>query len=688
MRWLPIGLLACGTAGTKSVEERADSGMVALDPVAVTLQAGNAASDEERYRIFAALGPSIAHDSVLYAEWADLLSFMDQWTHGLETYWQPGDQDTAGEGGYLAGFFVLSAVPGVTTTPSEIRSDSPFYPLWCLYRGRMLIWFAIEMGFSEDAYYGEGRDLLGTARATFTDNPVLPTYLDEPVPWTFTGSVPSHAPDWAVAQRELLHKLTHIITYWATVRQAPDGQLGGGWGDDVEAWRRWTPVLLGFDDPVAREAQTLLSTNLFELPRMDGGYTSILTDVEHSSEDSADTITSMLFLEPDSAVWQERARTLVELFESTWSATNDQGFRQFRSTYFTSFEVSEDPDQACDTNYHIRALQPAILLWQRTEDPSLGEPIAEWMENWVAASASSERGKPAGIVPSSVQFPSGLPGGPGADWWNPGCHYNNETFRYPRYLSGLLRTLLLTEQITEESVFLEPIEALAELRRSFLEGTLPEPTEGNLSWAVEETGGALRDVLSKRRLLTGDPQYDDLLEAEGSAYMRYSLSGDEQILTDAVTAGLAALSHNEVHFTSEVRFTDRIFQFHNKYANQFQDAQTPTLDAKLLYNMVTGDVGDHAIAPLNAVRWHTEATDIAILVTGQSTDHLSAKLFHFGEQPREMGAELLRLTDGTRDWSLTCDEERVIEGSVSGSAELSFTLPPQVLCTLTIGAAP
>jgi hypothetical protein len=237
-------------------------------------------------------------------------------------------------------------------------------------------------------------------------------------------------------------------------------------------------------------------------------------------------------------------------------------------------------------------------------------------------------------------------------------------------------------------VFFEPIHALAEHRRAYLAGTLPAPTEGNLSWAVEQTGGALRDVLSKRRLLIGDPQYDDLLEAEGSAYMRYWLSGDETLLTEAVTANLAAVAHNEVQFTSEVRFTDRIFQFHNKYANRYQEVQTPNLDAKILYNMVTGDVGDHAIAPLNAVRWLTEPTDIAILVTGQSTDHLSAKLFHFGEEPRDMGAELLRMTAGTRDWALVCDDERVSGDVVSEGETLSFSLPPQRLCMLTIGATP
>jgi hypothetical protein len=99
-------------------------------------------------------------------------------------------------------------------------------------------------------------------------------------------------------------------------------------------------------------------------------------------------------------------------------------------------------------------------------------------------------------------------------------------------------------------------------------------------------------------------------------------------------------------------------------------------------------VGDHAIAPLNAVRWLTDATDIAILVTDQSTEHLAAKLFHFGETPRDMGAELLRMTPRTRDWELVCDAEVVSGGTVSTGETLSFSLPAQQLCVLTAGDTP
>ena len=28
--------------------------------------------------------------------------------------------------------------------------------------------------------------------------------------------------------------LVEVVRFWCEARQAPDGQLGGGWGDDVE----------------------------------------------------------------------------------------------------------------------------------------------------------------------------------------------------------------------------------------------------------------------------------------------------------------------------------------------------------------------------------------------------------------------------------------------------------------------
>ena len=91
----------------------------------------------------------------------------------------------------------------------------------------------------------------------------------------------------------------------------------------------------------------------------------------------------------------------VEL-ETLWTARNERGQLQFKSTYFSVDRVDAGAQRACDTVYHPRAVQPALLYWQRTGDERLGKLFAAWMDTWVDAAARAERGKPAGILPSAA----------------------------------------------------------------------------------------------------------------------------------------------------------------------------------------------------------------------------------------------------------------------------------------------
>ncbi|HAE55221.1 MAG TPA: hypothetical protein DCG25_09635, partial [Acidimicrobiaceae bacterium] len=136
----------------------------------------------------------------------------------------------------------------------------------------------------------------------------------------------------------------------------------------------------------------------------------------------------------------------------------------------------------------------------------------------------------------------------------------------------------------------------------------------------------------------------------------------------------------------EVRFTDRLFKFHAKYANEYRGESTPSFDATLLYNMVTGDVGDPAILPLNAVKWHTEPRDIAVLVGSQSTSQFVAQLYHFGSDERSLTATFYRLNSGQYDWQLSCEGQSTIEGQHDIQSAFSLTLPSQKHCTLTLSA--
>ena len=99
-----------------------------------------------------------------------------------------------------------------------------------------------------------------------------------------------------------------------------------------------------------------LSKALLNQPHMRLGYTTRMSDVEHTAEDSADVITPMMHLDPNNDLWRKRALRLAELMEVLWTSRNERGFLQFQSTYFTANKVDTNPMRACDTVYHPRAV--------------------------------------------------------------------------------------------------------------------------------------------------------------------------------------------------------------------------------------------------------------------------------------------------------------------------------------------
>jgi hypothetical protein len=123
---------------------------------------------------------------------------------------------------------------------------------------------------------------------------------------------------------------------------------------------------------------------------------------------------------------------------------------------------------------------------------------------------------------------------------------------------------------------------------------------------------------------------------------------------------------------------------------QFDEYRGVTIPKhELLYRMVTGDKNAPRF-PLMAVRWLTPPVDIAALVTDTSTSRFEAELFHFGDQPRRMAAELRLLAPGSYNaWLLTNNGDKIGElATVSVKAghfaRLEFELPSQQLGVLKI----
>ncbi len=641
---------------------------------------GNLESEQERHQGLMELHDVLRSQEgfeTVQADLGSLLPIIDMWANGRENYWVPGEQESAGEDGYLGGFFIMRVFPGQTDNsyPPPVSSNS-LLPMWEMYRGRMLIWTAIENGLLSDAFYDEGRTLIDSASAAYPDNPILPMYLGEKVAWTHPD-LPETAPTWVHQQHQAMISLGEIIDFWITERQASDGQFGGGWGDDVEMWRWWSPILLGYDDETLTDAQRLLAEGIFDLERLSGGYTNMVIDVEHGSEDTADSLTPMLLLFPEEEIWQERARRISTLMSTLWTQNNDLGHRQFKSSYFSSEEVSDAEDRSCDTPYHTRVIQPALLLWQQTNDDEIGTPISEWLSGWTASSMLESNGKSAGIPPAAIAYPSGEPFGD--DWWNPGCHYTDATFRYPRAFSMLGQAMVLAAHQYSDSSYVHVIDHLAE--RS-LELTDDGSEEGSESWALKEIKGKLLSVLEKQWLLNGTSASDDLLLEQGGHYIRYRMTGAEEDLESALVNPTTALSWNKAMYTSEVRFTDRVLKFHTRYWNSIAEESLPGVDTSILYNMLTGDIGDASILPLPAVRWGFPHQDLRVNVQTASTTLLRAQLYNTSTDEQSGKVYLQRLNEGTRQYTLQCESSEYTETIESDA--FTLPLPSQTLCTLEV----
>lgn len=700
LRTVLLAAIVLSAAATISAAEKADTIAEAV------ARAGNAESEQERYRLLVELRRREDLPPPVRQDLDRLLPVVDWWANGREKAVK-GKGGRAAENGYLCGFFYPRArFRRGAKYPPALGKDSALYPLWAFYKARCLIWVPIQIGgirrnaAKREQYYRPARAYLKVAGEAFPENDIIAMYNGTPIPWPSPFAPDPQAPRWANLQREGLEKLADVIHWWIDNRQIADGQFGGGWGDDVEMWRWWTPLLVAFDDPKIVAAQTKLSRAILDEPHMKHGYTAHLSDVEHTAEDTGDSITPMLFLQPDNPEWQKRALRLVEHARKTWMGTNERGFLQFKSTWFNVHKVDLKPKRACDTVYHPRVFHPALIHWLRSGDETAGALITAWMNTWVDAAARAENGKPAGIVPSAIHWPDGAVGGGVKPWWKP-QNYQNDLYAWPSAMQLMVRTMLLTYHMTGDEKYLSPIRSMAALRQQFLHAPPEGPLEpGSAAWCAlsgsDRFGGTgmnrfLPGVLSKYRLLTGNDEFDPLLGQDAGGYMRMRLGAGRDALLAELEANARAFRINRPGWTSEVRWTDRVLTFNSRWGNEGNGWDWPEPNPSVLYACATGDPDDPQYFPLNAVRWLTEPRAFAALVTDSGKRAFAAEVYHFGPQPRVFDAELYLLDKGPYTLTITGKGGSPLARqavTVTGPrTRVPLRLPSRTLCQLTVHPA-
>ena len=654
-------------------------------------KAGNANTDQERYVILKEILEAKLLDQTDHSGLEELVDLCDHWAHGREKYADQYDGSGIREA-YLCGFFTGQMSPEKWLI-EDVPPNSPLYPLTAFYQARMLIAEVIERGElsqvpeQKKRYYDQARLLLKSAAQAYPENELIHIYMGARKPWHLDLTEVGQAPRWASDQRVVITKLRNILAWWVENRQTSDGQFGGGWGDDVEMWRKWMPILLAFDDHTIEAGQRNLAQGLFATDRIKNGYSNKITDVEHTAEDTGDSITAMMHIAPDDPIWEMRALQLIDLMRNKWTGLNDRGFLQFKSTYFTADEIDLEPRKACDSVYHPRVVQPALLLWQRTKNQKIGEMVTAWMDTWVDATARVSKGKPAGILPSTIHWPDGEVGGTTKTWWKPGNYTDNPLYVWPSAMPMMLDTLLLTWHMTGDEKYLLPLKSMTDHFLKHREEVGDDAVPGSINWCVGKMTGFLPMALAKYRFLSNDTTHDQILEEYADGYLTFRMTGDRLRLGENLSEQAQCFAFNETVFKEEVRWTDRVFSFHDVYFNDFVENPIPSFDPTFLYQCVSGNIGSALYFPISAVRWHTSAKDLAVLVCKADTHTFEAELFHFGGEKRSMEATFHLLNEGTYHMQLhnglgAYFNKKVTIGA--NSARLSFTLPPQKLVKLSI----
>ena len=591
----------------------------------------------------------------------------------LDDVSQRGDADDKRAAGVLSGLLGQARKhPWATMT---VPPDSLLHPRAMLEPMRAYYWWWKQMGAAQRPMSKQGFDeIIAGQKRRFPDSPIVKIYTGRRVAWDPDLPkvlVAKGTPSWAVHQRELRARVDHVVRWWFEVRQEPDGQLGGGWEDDVESLRRFSQSALLTGDPAVIAGIHRLADGVWNRGVMVNGFDRELKDVEHSSEMAADT-SVLVALDYGLPVPVERCMRTCKTIDELHFGTNTSGRRQFRSMVLSGTEVSAADNQAYDVLYSGRAMRPVAMLAWYNRHPRAVKLLVDWARTWSEAALRAADGKPAGVFPAAIHFGDERLNGTGS-WWNPGL---GDLYRWnPQDLDMVWGKILLAYRLTGDESLLRGVHAQLEIVRKYVGKTIENPAAGSLDWV----GMQLKShfwLARWYRAYTGRDDYDDLIRA-GGGYGRYQLTGKLSELGSVHTGELAAMRFNLPMLTTEVRGTDRI---------------------NLFPFSLMGPMGGGAVAitqaPAVGVTWRQVSADFAALVGHHDSRSLVALVHTFADNAKPLAQfwalqpgryRLERREDANHDGTVEAQVVETIDfDHVERLADVSFKLPRATLCQVHI----
>ena len=461
----------------------------------------------------------------------------------------------------------------VTGEVASMQPEDPLYYKSRIYAGRAM-YMIIPHRWTYAA--GVGRQMFEElARAGFGDNRFVRWFLrDEWSPrapdWVFPDYTEKKrgAPRWAGEVFEAYNRELDLGEWWIRNRQSADGALGGGWGDDVEILRSIGSFASVCADasPVSMEGVRKVSDGAWNSGSIDteAGYFAEVGDTEHSGEWTADTLTAMIRIDFGNPVYIERAMKTGKLMRDLWMDHTRNGLFIMRSNFLGATGVGGH-GTTNESRINLRPASPARSVLWYNRLPALQKLFLDWAESWRAASMSTERGKPKGIVPSEIGYPSGTLGGERAPSWHEAEHLPgsvNSDWEGMGYIDFISDLLALAYELSGDAKYLEPLQLQAE----FVRRHLPEAARdsvyvksGRLHPSLWQGLTPGSDSWVAARLATWPQRWEAILRV---LHPEESTARTESFPSDEIAAKAAdendGARRRWPHTTSEAMATDRI----------------------------------------------------------------------------------------------------------------------------------
>ena len=528
--------------------------------------------------------------------------------------------------------------------PLVQQPDHPLYERALWLRGRLAHHLYLEYRGPYDREYAD-RDF-SILLKKYPNDTLVCMYAGE----SFKNDEPEikihpEAPAWSKAQTVGLERLRRLAHYWVTKRQAPNGELGGKYGDDVEALRFWHPLFYT-GDSIAILGLKRLGNGVWNSDEVYKGYSRGVADVEHSSEFISDTAPTLIAASDDT-IYHNRAWPTAKYFNNLWSIKDPDGDIFFKGAWYSSTKVDERPPRNRDVQMNARTMKVLrFYLWRHPENKEIRNLLYNWSKSWAKLAKDTRKGKPYGLLPASYRASDGALNGDEPNWYEANMYWPFFDFRGD---AMMLDHMLFMWQFTGDNELLFPLETTLKLVEKYRDKGGEPGTE---AWAAAKfiRRGDFRGVVGQWRLLTGKTEYDDLLVKYGEPYLKYRINGDEKPLVKALIEFNNKLAYNWPMQTGEAWFTDRIMSTHPELGLQ-------RMNTDILRTTLTGDMVQNGTSPYMAVIYENVKSGFTALVNDHSTEYLNVSMFNHAESAQNA---TLRL------WSLKPNDYRLyINGKLS-----------------------